>query len=343
MGAGFISPDGEGLLGVTRAMSKFFKALEQAENDRVGGEWLVRQERSPLAVSPAPASQPSDFSGERQAVAEPPHRAGPDTGPSTAAEPLDGVEQHLVSLLSPTSFEAEQYRSLRHMVEQLHKDAELHVLAVTSPAVGDGKTITAINLASALAQASDSRVLLVEADLRKPSIANLLGLARAGTLGLVELILDPTISLEDVVRVRRPFNLSLLPAGHPQLAPYETLKSPRLGELLEELRRRYDFIVLDTPPLVPFPDCLVLQRYIDGLIMVVAAHKTPRKLVGEALNVVDRNKIVGLVFNGDDRPRWGPYYHSLYGQSPNENGRGLWRRLAKIGGAFQRQQHPPVR
>ena len=96
-------------------------------------------------------------------------------------------------------------------------------------------------------------------------------------------------------------NLSVLLAGRCPSAPYEVLKSPRLGELLGEARRRYDYIVLDTPPVVLFPDCRIISRYVDGLLIVVHAHKTARKLLEEALNVTELAKVVGLVFNGDDR------------------------------------------
>jgi Mrp family chromosome partitioning ATPase len=159
-----------------------------------------------------------------------------------------------------------------------------------------------------MAQAPEDRVLLVETDLRRPGISNLLGLGRVRGPGLVDAILDPTISLDDVVRLRPPYNLSVVPGGSPQLSPYELLKSPRLAELIGEMRHRYDYVVLDTPPLILFPDCRLLQQYIDGLIMIVAAHKTPRKLVEDAISIIDRTKMIGLVFNGDDSFTLGPYH-----------------------------------
>ena len=292
-------------------MSKFFKALEQAEQERA-----LRQEA-------APSSRPW--------VADPP--AGESlrqTEPRPASElpgrPADGVEEHLASLLTPTSFEAEQYRALRHLVEQLHKTADLSVVAVSSPAGGDGKTPPAINLAGALAQAPEARVLLVDADLRGASLGNHLGIDDPSR-GLVDAILDSGLALEAVVRHRPPFNLSVLPAGHLPATPYEVLKSPRVGELLAEARRCYDYVVLDTPPLVSVPDCRVIGKWIDGFLMVVAAHKTPRKLLEEALNVMDPAKVVGLVFNCDDRPLSG--YSYAYGRSSNGNGVTRWARAVK--------------
>jgi Mrp family chromosome partitioning ATPase len=92
-----------------------------------------------------------------------------------------------------------------------------------------------------------------------------------------------------------------LPAGRRPSAPYEVLQSPRLGELLAAARQRYDYVVLDTPPLVAVPDCRIIGKLVDGILIVVSAHRTARKLLEEALHVTEPAKIVGLVLNGDDR------------------------------------------
>ena len=273
-------------------MSKFFKALEQAERDRAlrhGG-------------APEPAATPLSPAPEVEAVE-------PVALPAPPADSADGVDDHLVSLVAPATFEAEQYRALRHTIEQLHKSRELRIVAVSSPGVGDGKSTTAINLAGALAQAPDARVLLVDADLRRPAVARLLALGSSDGPGLVNLILDPALTLDRVARPRPPFNLSVIPAGHAPASPYEVLKSPRLGELFEEARGRYDYVVVDAPPLCPVQDCRVIAHWVDGFLLVVAAHHTPRRLVEEALNVVERGKVLGFIFNGDDHP---PSSYSAY-------------------------------
>lgn len=210
------------------------------------------------------------------------------------------IDEHLVSLLVPESFEAEQYRALRHVVEQRRRGRALTVIAVTSAAAGEGKSTTAINLAGALSQDPAARVLLVDADLRLSSVSVQLGL-RASAPGLVEAVLDPGIALEDLVQRLTAFNLSVLPGGRTPEAPYEILKSPRLGLLLEEARRRYDTVVIDTPPLVPIPDSRILAKWVDGFLLVVAAHRTPRRLLGEALALMDPAQVIGIVLNGDDR------------------------------------------
>lgn len=290
-------------------MSKFFKALDQAQRDRA-----LKQSRPPLAspareatAAPMAAAQVLDESpvtsvpapARERVASSSPHARRP-APPPLAPEPSQGVDDHLVSLVTPAAFEAEQYRALRHIVEQRHKSSGLSVLGVSSPAVGDGKTTTAINLAGALAQAPEARVLLVEADLRRPSIGGMLGFGEMMGRGLVHAILDPTLSLGQVVRSRPPYNLDVILAGQIPPSPYEILKSPRLGELLDAARAQYDYVILDTPPLVALQDCRVIARWVDGLVIVVAAHRTPRRLVDEALSVLDPAKIIGLIFNGDD-------------------------------------------
>ena len=309
-------------------MSMFSKALEQADHDRALREQASQREHPTPVASPPPMGQSTDSPDVHPRADEPLIHPPPEAVPRSRIEATGGIDEHLVSLLAPTSHESEQYRILRHLVEQMHKNAGLCVLGITSAAAGDGKTTTAINLAGALAQSSEARVLLLETDLRQPSVVRLLGLPHAGASGLVDAILDPLISLHDVVQLRSPFNLAVLPAGRSTMASYEVLKSPRLGELIEEARQRYDYVVLDMPPLMPFPDCRLLERSLDGFLIVAAAHKTPRKLLEDALSVVDRTKIIGLVFNGDDRPS-SPYYsYYAYSQSPNGNARGWFSRVA---------------
>lgn len=228
------------------------------------------------------------------------------------------VDEHLVSLVNPASFEAERYWVLRHKVEQIHRNSGLSIVAVASPVAGDGKTTTAINLAGTLAQPPASRVLLVDLDFRRPSVGKSLMINHPGGRGLVNAIFDPDLKLEDVVQHHPSCNLSILLPGQAHTTPstpYELLKSPRLEELMEEARRKYDYVVLDTPPLVLIPDGQVISDWVDGFLIVVAAHKTPRKLLEEALNGMGPDKIMGLVFNGDDRPLYGYYkYYYTYFQ-----------------------------
>ena len=239
-----------------------------------------------------------------------------------------------MSLLAPATFEAEQYRGLRHLIEARKEADGTTVVAVSSPGVGDGKTVTSINLAGALAQRADARVLLIDADLRRPSVARELGLRapQGGALpGLVDAILEPALALDAVRHACPEFNLDVVPAGGVPEAPYELLQSPRFAELLGEARRRYDLVVLDTPPLVAVPDGRLLAKLVDAILLVVSAHRTPRRLVEEALALTDPAKAVGLVFNRDDRPLGGYYrgYHD--GEPRNGHAPSRWSRVLRRG------------
>jgi capsular exopolysaccharide synthesis family protein len=308
-------------------MSKFFKALQQANRDQTLPAGAgPKAPGSGEAPSPGLADrEPAPLPGPQDT--DPVRDTEPAPAPLWTADLADGVDEHLVSLVTPGAFEAEQYRALRHIIGQLHDASTLKLIAVSSPAIGDGKTVTAINLAGALAQAPAARVLLVDADVRRPSIGSALGLDDPRAPDLVSAIMNTGLTLDRLTRLRPPFNLSVVCGGQVPLSPYEVLKSPRLGHLMDEARRRYDYVVLDAPPLVGVPDCRAIAGCVDGFLVVVAADRTPRKQLEEALNTIDTAKILGLVFNADERPV-AQYYHSGYGASSNGHPRQRWGRAA---------------
>ena len=289
-------------------MSTFFRALERAEQERALRRGTTPSEPT-NAPSPATATSDGAAAPMRPSVLRSPRPVATNPVPRTEfeehAEQFDErpaeLDDHLVSLVAPSSFEAEQYRQLRHAIEQLQRSAKLSVVAVSSPLVADGKTTTAINLAGALAQAPNARILLIDADLRAPSLGAHLGIGEHAGPGLVDLILDANLTLEAVTQDQPQFNLSVITAGRRSSSPYEVLKSPRVGELFAAARRQYDFVIVDTTPLVTVPDGRIFGEFVDGFLIVVGAHRTPRKLLEEAFNLMEPSKILGLVFNGDDR------------------------------------------
>src|SRR3982751_665352 len=120
------------------------------------------------------------------------------------------VDPHLVTLTSPGSFAAEQYQGLRLTIERLRRNRTLQIVAVTSPAAGEGKTLTAINLAGALARgADDARVLLIDADLRRPAVARQLAIQATASKGLTEVVENPQATLDSVTHTLKPHNLSV--------------------------------------------------------------------------------------------------------------------------------------
>src|SRR5581483_2594726 len=119
------------------------------------------------------------------------------------------VDPHLVTLTSPGSFAAEQYQGLRLTIERLRRGRPLQVIAITSPAAGEGKTLTAINLAGALARGADgARVLLIDADLRRPAVARQLAIEDTG--GLAEMVTNTSATIDSVSQTLKPYNLSVM-------------------------------------------------------------------------------------------------------------------------------------
>ncbi|HEU4685894.1 MAG TPA: CpsD/CapB family tyrosine-protein kinase [Nitrospira sp.] len=243
---------------------------------------------SPLQSTPSAASYAQADARQEPAPAD---KAGGRARP----------DDHLVSLTAPTTMEAEQYRTLGLMLEQRRHSGLLQVVGISSPTMGDGKTLTAINLAGALAQPTGSRVLLIDGDFRKPSVPQQLGLRESTGLGIRDAIVDPALALKDIVRRLPGWNLSIAMAGRSQVMPHDIFKSSRFTELIDEARREYEWVVMDTAPLILAPDCLMLGRTVDGFVIVVRANKTSREEVAEALNILGPAKLLGLVFNDDDR------------------------------------------
>jgi succinoglycan biosynthesis transport protein ExoP len=214
--------------------------------------------------------------------------------------PTTPINAALVSLQDPDSFTAEQYQGLRLKVEELRLERDARLFGISSPGEGDGKTVTAVNLAGALARGGSWRVLLVDADFRLPRVAAILGLDDSKP-GMSSAVIDERLTLDQVTQHCGEFNLDVVTAG-PLAAPvHDVLRSPRLGSLLQEARQRYDYVIIDTPPLVPVFDSALIARSIDSMLIVVAAHRTPRQLLEESLNLLDPAKVGGIVFNKDDR------------------------------------------
>jgi capsular exopolysaccharide synthesis family protein len=276
-------------------VSKFFRALEHAERERAqdgavgpASEATAVVERAEVYGAPTTRDGQAAHASSFSALLEPPPA-------------VDGreVDDHLVSVLDPTSVAAEQYRGIRLAIENHRRERGTRVIAVASPARSDGKTTTAVNLAGALAQAREARVVVVEADLRHPTMARVLGL-REG-IGLSSYLLDHSIALEDVIDWPRGLSFGVVVAGAPSSMPYELLASARLSALLAALREKFDFVLVDTPPTLPFPDVGILRDLVDGFLLVVRAKRTPREQVHECLNAIGPQRVLGMVFNDDDR------------------------------------------
>jgi len=204
---------------------------------------------------------------------------------------LDG---RLVAALAPHSLAAEQYRLLRTRLTRAENGRAVRAVVVTSPAKGDGKSLTAANLALTMAQEIQQRILLVDGDLRRPSVQSLFGLPPGP--GLADVLLG-TADLSDALVTLTEHHLTVLTAGTPTSQPAELLGSPAMRRVLDTLRTRFDRILVDMPPVSPLADLQIVAPMADGVLLIVRAGVTPKPAIERALAGLDASKVLGLVLN----------------------------------------------
>ena len=217
------------------------------------------------------------------------------------------VEPHLVAITDPRSPHAEQYRSLRTRVLHAGERRKLQALVVTSAGVAEGKTVTALNLAWLLAQTDGVSAVLVDGDLRNPCAADYLGLEAAA--GLSEVLAGEATLAETIVKVE-PAGLHLLPGGATRDTVAEILSGPRFSAVLSELRRNFDYVIIDAPPLGIFTDATVLINRADSALVVVRSGKTRFAALDRVLEPLPKDRLLGVVLNGaEETPDESSYYY----------------------------------
>lgn len=205
-------------------------------------------------------------------------------------------EPHFVLIDRPGSPLAERYRRLRMSLEDGTPDypCRPQLIVITSAVPAEGKTTTATNLALAYAEVPGQRTLLVDVDLRRPSLSR--SITPKPTAGLTE-VLAGTVSLDQALIELAGTQLRLLPSGAPSETPLEHLQQQSFGELIRELRRRFDRIVIDAPPTVPFADAALLAAHADGALLVVRAGATTAPLIRRAKDSLSGTHVLGVLLN----------------------------------------------
>ena len=297
-------------------MSKIIQALEKAKLEgsrNLTGDLL--DERA--TVGPIEPGAGSEVQGRATRKQWGRRTWEPVAARAFSGEILAGVDPHIETLHRPMSMIAEQFRALRSRLERADLDGRIRTVAVTSSVKGEGKSLTALNLAAVMASDTTKRVILVDADLRRPKLHTLLSLAPAP--GLAEL-LQGQATYEDVVRVTPWFGLSVVMAGNAEGHPAELLASPNFASFMERVRQEFDHAVIDTPPLQPISDVRFLTEAVDGVILVVRANRTSKGLLRHSVEGLPPGKIVGAVLNRVDglvekfgyRYSKGEYYYRYY-------------------------------
>jgi protein-tyrosine kinase len=252
-----------------------------------GGEPSARDDAGQLTNrAPSPAGMISFSSQWRERLA-----GGPDADPGLL----------------------EQFRRLAGVLHHAQQASGLRSVMVTSAMPGDGKTLTAVNLALVLAESYRYNVLLVDADLRRPSIPRVGDLSDGS--GLSEALRAATEQKLALVSITP--RLTLLPAGQPVANSIEALTSPRMQQILGEAVNRFDWVILDAPPVGPTADARLLTGLVGGTLFVIHAGKTQHEDVQKAIDTLGREQILGVVLNGVQ----GKAFDGYYGVTPQDSER----------------------
>ena len=271
-------------------MSKMYEALRKAQQDGSG---------FPVPMQSAPCD--NDFASpraeEREESADG-EGAAPPNGNRNSGDmrqlPIKVSSKSPVILARGLDHRvSEQYRLIRTKIVQ--HPAHPKMLIITSPGPGDGKTISAINIAGILALRHNANVLLIEADFRRPTVSSSLGLPNEP--GLANCLHGSSTLQDAIIRVEQFPNLYVLPVGASGVNPAELLDTERWESVCSAARRHFDFVIIDTPPIGSVADYDLIQAKGDGVIVVVRPDHTDRDLCLKAFDRIPDEKRVGVVMN----------------------------------------------
>jgi len=277
-------------------MSKIAKAVEKAKKSR---EAQLRKDQALQGQSPLEALGLS-------------HQEPPQSQTRVASLDDRHLEKHRLLALLDDPTAVDSYNLLCTQLLNKTRARGHNTIMVTSCGDGEGKTVTTINLAVSIARKVQHTVLVVDADLRAPSIEHYLGLS--AKKGLSEYLKKDESISELLINPGLP-RMLVLPAGKSLQDSTEILGSPKMEKLVWEMKNTYPerYVIFDSPPLLSFPDGLVLASHVDGIILVVEASKTPSEQIQEAMELLNDRSILGLVMNKLSSTRNG-YYKYKYGR-----------------------------
>lgn len=299
-------------------MSRIDEALRRAGTDH--------HARSRVAATvPDTHRSPWQFDEDADAGAQPaPEPQAPAAAPAGSGSPLDLARREATGLVdgfnskwagrlvvSPKAdwMLVEQFRRLAATLHQAQIDANTRTVMVTSAAPGDGKTLTAINLALTLSESYRRRVLLIDADLRRPSIRDVSHMPNV--LGLSDGLRTKTDQQLTVLPITK--NLMLLPAGRPDPDPMGGLTSSRMRRILDDAVRHFEWVILDAPPIGGIADTSLLGGMVDAALLVLRAGQTRCAMAQNAINALGRDRILGVVLNGATMDEQPAYTYAAYG------------------------------
>ena len=270
-------------------MSRVFEALQRSGVEQTGVEYpdMVSVATKVFEVAP------------RQAPAAP---AVPEF---PSVEVVVRRPSRLVFLTDPESLAAEKFRFLGVRMRQLQQTRPIKRVLVTSTIAAEGKSLVSANLAGVLARRKKYRVLLIDGDLRRPSLAGRFGLGKLN--GLAEWLQSESQAVTNIYHLEEP-DFWLMPAGHPPANPLELMQSGRLSTLMAQVVNLFDWIIVDSPPLLPLADTTVWARLTDGALLVVREGTSEKGPLSSALEILKKTDLFGVVLNGSSNGNHRNYY-----------------------------------
>ncbi len=283
-------------------MAKHYEALQRAEAERrrkAVGEPAVM---APTEWDTTPASAPVRKRGSLKKILS--FGSGPRE--KIGVETANDINKRRITMLQPDSVVSEQFRTLRGRIDSLATQQSLKTVSVVSANSGEGKSMASINLAVVTSMSLGKKVLLVDCDLRNPSIHTSLGVEPA--VGLGEVLMGSACLEEAITKIDTVNMDVLLVRGRPT-NPSELLASVGMREMVEEVAELYDQVILDTPACLGLPDAKTVSELSDGIVLVVRAGVTPKEDVETMLEILDQRRILGMVLNGvaQNSSPTGPY------------------------------------
>jgi capsular exopolysaccharide synthesis family protein len=298
-------------------MSRIFDALQRSGTEQSGVEYpdMVSVATEVFEAPPRPAKADDgsealpvampDLAFENSVTEAPATQSAPETsGEFPSLEVSVTAASRLVYFSEPDSLAAEKFRFLGVRLRQMQQTRPLKKVLITSTIPEEGKSLVSANLAGVLARRKQ-KVLLIEGDMRRPTLAQQFGLGRLA--GLAEWLQSGQQTPSNIYRLGGP-GLWLMPAGDPPANPLELMQSGRLSHLMSQLSSMFDWIVVDSPPLLPLADTTVWARLTDGVLLVTREGKTEKRQLQRGLDAVKNLSLLGVVLNGCVRSDHENYY-----------------------------------
>jgi len=230
---------------------------------------------------------------------------------------LKNVHARVLPITEPDSPYLVAYRRLYRKILYLKKQSGIRTIGISSSDASEGKTLSSVNLALTIAEDSTQRVALLDCDFRKPLVSEYLGIPAEP--GLVDVVNGDKRLEEVLVPVGREGRMvQAFAAGRLEAEPTPSFFSNQLAPALEVVKGLFDIVIVDTPPILPVSDVEFLADFLDAVILVVRAGKTPRDLVAKAIECMEGKNLIGILLNGVEKPISGGgyygYYYKAYGR-----------------------------